>query len=222
MLAKRTVPFAVLGLAMLVSGCSALMPTQSEAVIDTSDQVVELPLDEIDRILTQLRAKAANDPSPQNLSQLKRMLSIRKANERRIELEALASIDTKLHRVSREPTMDWENQTRGGAAVRQAAYVHTLGGTHHTRAPVQVKGTSFKQAKPPRRMVEQALNASINFGNPDKEVSYSIYEMSRWERFCRDNGKDMDRLDWDFVKKQGANNLPEHLRANCNPPKKVR
>lgn len=48
--------------------------------------------------------------------------------------------------------------------------------------------------------------------------SYSVYELSRWERYCN-NGKGMDEADWSFVAKEGgANNLPGVFKGQCNAP----
>lgn len=47
---------------------------------------------------------------------------------------------------------------------------------------------------------------------------YSIYEMSRWERFC-DNGNGMDEDDWIFITKHdGHMNVPSILIDTCDIP----
>jgi hypothetical protein len=221
---RKLLPFAAVGLTALLSAC-AIDQQAPEAPVYAEDVV--LPLNEIELLLTEYRTKALDEPTVENLANLNRILTIRERNIARINAEkerlARAPYGEKHRQVSRDHALDWDNMGRGGAAMRQPAYVHTLSGYNNIHKPKEVT-PNFGQDKPITAhpvMLDNAVKMGISFGEPNKPQSYSIYEMSRWERFCKDEGKNMDKRDWAFVKKEGANNLPQHLRADCNPPRKV-
>lgn len=220
----KLLPFTAIGLASLLSACSLIQ--SQEAHVIPEDTV--LPLEEIDRLVSEFRTKAVDEPSATNLANFKQILIIRTNNMDRIQAEkerlARAPYGEKHLQVSRDNTLDWDNMGRGGAAMRQPAYVHTLSGFNNVNAPAEV-ATSFGQlggknnAAIHKAALDKALKSSNDFGTPNKEISYSVYELSRWERFCENGGVKMDRRDRAFVQKEGVNNLPEHLRSTCNPPK---
>lgn len=223
----KILPFAVLGLASILSAC-AFNPVYTKAPAESE---VQLPVEELDRLIAEYRNRSLDNPTVENLTHLNRLLTMRQKNLARqaaekqgknpATKEAIAS--NKYRQVTRDHSMDWDHDGRGGAAMRQPAYVHTLSGYSTTHKPTEVS-PNFGMTRPINAhpvMLENAIKVGISFGDPTKPQSYSIYEMSRWERFCKDEGKAMDKRDWDFVKKEGANNLPEHLRATCNPPKRV-
>lgn len=115
-----------------------------------------------------------------------------------------------------DATVAVSNRERGGAAFREAEYLHTLG---HQKSVDFVKSgaaegnQNFDVTKP----IESAARLSRSSSDePKVQTSYSIYEMSRWERYCG-HGK-MDEKDWKFVKHEGKESLPEILVVGCNPP----
>lgn len=219
----KLIPFTALALAAALAGCSAHQQPAHSAV--TADSAA-LPLTEIDQLLAEQRKRALDNPSTENLSNLNLMLQIREAALAKESAEKLrkerAPFGEKHRQVSRQNTLDWDNMGRGGAAMRQPGYVHTLSGYNEIKQPKPVIGNfGQKNSAASKAMIDKAMRTPIAFGEPNRPQSYSIYEMSRWERFCTDEGKTMDKRDWDFVKKEGANNLPQHLRDTCNPPKRV-
>lgn len=102
-----------------------------------------------------------------------------------------------------DTTLTWYNKERSGAAVNDEGYRHVLG---HQNVEI----ISDEPAEPviPSTPIDAAKKIS--------KQSYSVYEMSRWERFCG-AGK-MDERDWDFVAKEGRGNLPETLAKKCAYP----
>lgn len=108
--------------------------------------------------------------------------------------------------VSRDSTYQWHDLERGGAAYRGKEYQQVLA-TRVTEKVVDDRPVSQSPTiitKP----FEHATSTAIK--------SFSVYEMSRWERFCG-KGK-MDVKDWDFVAQQGRENVPADLAHNCAPP----
>lgn len=125
------------------------------------------------------------------------------------ELAQQQSAALKTQEVNRHFAVSWGNAGRGGAALREAAYIHTLGGIESNE-------------RLPRNRPSSLLNVAIvdltESYNVTPGKGYSHYELSRWERYCN-YGKDMDKRDWAFVNKEGLHNIPSHLRARCNHPK---
>ncbi|EOV0985941.1 hypothetical protein ACW6AV_003426 [Edwardsiella piscicida] len=117
---------------------------------------------------------------------------------------------TKPNRVTRELSQSWDNIGRGGAALRQPAYVHVLGngnvGSTMNNAQVQTGG-----------MLRKNTGNNGLFNSMSEGKGYSLYELSRWERYC-DNGKGMDEHDWRFIKAQGETNIPRNALTGCIPP----
>lgn len=112
----------------------------------------------------------------------------------------------KYDRVNRQLDVTWNDLGRGGAAVRQPAYIHTLNGQSHTQTSTGTKPAETDFAK--------TLGA---YHTIEAGKAYSHYELSRWERFCQ-NGKGMDERDWKFVDKEGTNAVPRSLLNACTPP----
>ena len=74
------------------------------------------------------------------------------------------------------------------------AYVNTANSTNvNNKASDNTKKTSGTSVSDATR---QKILSRYKLG---ESKDYSFYELSRWQRFC-DNGKNMDRLDWKFVK----------------------
>ncbi|EGK3607942.1 hypothetical protein IOT31_003130 [Escherichia coli] len=131
---------------------------------------------------------------------------------------ALAKND-KLARVSMELSMSWGNMGRGGAALRQPGYIHVLGDGNIGVTMNTVQYDSASSNKTPAGFkqnggVDEAINT---FKSMNKGKSYSLYELSRWERYCN-GGKGMDEHDWRFVVAEGTTNIPKDVITGCIPP----
>ncbi|EAB9607384.1 MULTISPECIES: hypothetical protein [Gammaproteobacteria] len=131
---------------------------------------------------------------------------------------ALAEND-KLARVSMELSMSWGNMGRGGAALRQPGYIHVLGDGNIGVTMNTVQYDSASSNKTPAGFkqnggVDEAINT---FKSMNKGKSYSLYELSRWERYCN-GGKGMDEHDWRFVVAEGTTNIPKDVITGCIPP----
>ncbi|HAK2687712.1 MULTISPECIES: hypothetical protein [Gammaproteobacteria] len=131
---------------------------------------------------------------------------------------ALAEND-KLARVSMELSMSWGNMGRGGAALRQPGYIHVLGDGNIGITMNTVQYDSASSNKTPAGFkqnggVDEAINT---FKSMNKGKSYSLYELSRWERYCN-GGKGMDEHDWRFVVAEGTTNIPKDVITGCIPP----
>lgn len=140
------------------------------------------------------------------------------------EAEAEVAVDPaegKIQRVNRGLSVDWDNMGRGGAAMRQPAYIHVLG-----ESSLQAASNNIQNV--PSGDAGQADGAGARNGDGLREAlstlkdlqqgkGYSLYELSRWERFCN-KGHGMDERDWRFVESEGADNVPTTLQVNCSPP----
>lgn len=121
------------------------------------------------------------------------------------------SASLKIEEVSRHFAVNWGNTGRGGAALREPAYIHTLGGIKsNERLP--------RNRPPAQELVLIDLTASYTLNNLQAGKGYSHYELSRWERYCN-YGIGMDKRDWEFIAKEGLHNMPDQLRVRCNHPK---
>ena len=91
------------------------------------------------------------------------------------------------------------------------AYVNTANSTNvNNKASDNTKKTSGTSVSDATR---QKILSRYKLG---ESKDYSFYELSRWQRFC-DNGKNMDRLDWKFVKSYN-NVFPKDLLDTCELP----
>lgn len=129
-------------------------------------------------------------------------------------------IESKQERVTRNLTLSWDNIGRGGAAIRQPAHVHVLGqgNINEFGSKASIPKTDTTDLYIPKSIAE-AVDAIDNVKKENIENSgYSLYELSRWERFC-DDGKGMDEIDWRFVKRNGGKaNIPNILQDSCTAP----
>ena len=136
-------------------------------------------------------------------------------------------------RTERGLTLAYDNKGSGGAAMRQPGYVHAVNGDFNelrkqvqafshdeiARHLTQTTGLTDAQAQG----VIDALSSmesgrgseARNWQMPDAQ-GYSMYEMSRWTRFC-DGGRGMDERDWQFVDSMGRANVPDVL-SECQMP----
>ena len=91
------------------------------------------------------------------------------------------------------------------------AYVNTANSTNvNNKASDNTKKTSGTSVSDATR---QKILSRYKLG---ESKDYSFYEFSRWQRFC-DNGKNMDRLDWKFVKSYN-NVFPKDMLDTCELP----
>lgn len=105
----------------------------------------------------------------------------------------------------KDETATWVGHTRTGAAYSQTACRQVLA-NHNIGTINDLPADSPRYSNKPADVIERASLLQ----------SYSIYEMTRWQRYC-DHGK-MDEKDWEFVASQGRNNVPDTLKSLCNPP----
>ena len=222
MMMKKTLNMTFLASCLLLGACTSQGLKEENSL---SEDVV-LPVTEINRMIAEYRKKAADNPTTENFATLNKLLTIQQKNQAREAAEAKAKAaipkyGEKYKQVSRDYTLDWDNYGRGGAAVRQPAYVHTLAGENNIGPVTELNGSFDSNAVKvfPASAIDQSLKAGLKIAesNDKGNISYSIYEMSRWERYCN-HGKGMDKRDWAFVREQGLNNVPSHMRAKCNPP----
>lgn len=122
----------------------------------------------------------------------------------------IRELSPRYDRVNRNLTVSWDNIGRGGAAMLQPAYVHTLGGGLPVYANPSPRTSSPRAGHNPI-----PLPPISNL--PTKKAGYSMYELARWKRYC-DGGKTMDKADWAFVRAQGPENVPIAILGSCNPP----
>lgn len=139
--------------------------------------------------------------------------------EQNTQSQTVLAENDKLARVSMELSMSWGNMGRGGAALRQPGYIHVLGDGNIGVTMNTVQYDSASSDKTPAVFkqnggVDEAINT---FKSMNKGKSYSLYELSRWERYCN-GGKGMDKHDWRFVVAEGTTNIPKDVITGCIPP----
>ncbi len=136
--------------------------------------------------------------------------------ETTVEVEQVR-VESKPERTNRESTLSWDNIGRAGAAYHQPDYVHVLGGDGLTS--FQVKADTTKLGSKDKLAAYAALRqGQLKNDKTLKGKGYSMYELSRWERYC-DLGKGMDEKDWRFVQKEGYDNIPlDAIGGSCLRP----
>ncbi|KOE87653.1 hypothetical protein ACS86_02925 (plasmid) [Vibrio alginolyticus] len=135
--------------------------------------------------------------------------------------ENRGSADIEAHkkqdRVDRGLNVSYEDLGLGGAAFRKPDYIHVLGpsslGTNNESALIK------QQKDKNGSNMEDAISAYKKLSSGVKGKGYSLYELSRWERFC-DSGNGMDERDWQFIEKEKGEtgSIPSDLVGQCNPP----
>lgn len=153
---------------------------------------------------------------------------------------------TKNARVNEKDAVVYiDEDERRGAAIEQGSDKHFLHKTgDNGSSPLMSNNVKYNRQDPKsyvnstnnsnsfEKQAKSALgNAIANLGtkvSDDKRSEilgryklgeskdYSYYELSRWQRFC-DNGKNMDRLDWKFVKSYN-NVFPKDMLDTCELP----
>lgn len=109
------------------------------------------------------------------------------------------SIGTHDH--ARDLTTQWSNTERTSASIEQGTYKHVMA----TRMTADFDGNvnEVEEIKP--------KPLKVTTGN-----SVSVYEMSRWERYCR-KGEGSDRKDWIFYE-SSKYAVPAELADTCEDP----
>ena len=156
--------------------------------------------------LPKYKEQAEAKPTEKNVSDYDYLLQLQKER---------AARSYRANHMTRSLTLAWGNEGRGGAAMRQPAYIHVLG----VSDPYQLEGgKKFSEADAiaiAEFLKEQNEAPSNDKAENKAQAGYSFYELSRWERFC-DGGKGMDEKDWEFVTKE--NTVPRNIIPDCNPP----
>lgn len=195
---KQLLPLAV---AIALAGC---------AVGSTLPDIPEHPSAEwVNEHLPAFRAEAERNPTKENRAAVERLESWADHQGR---------AQAKMLQINRELTLAWDNMGRGGAAIRQPAYIHVLGDEFNDRYASTADLSD--QTGTNEDTVREALARLGELRKEDSPWSqgYSIYEMERWERFC-DGGRGMDEPDWTFVTRAGGRrNIPDALASDCRPP----
>lgn len=132
--------------------------------------------------------------------------------------QTIPAENDKPARVSRDLSLAWDNMGRGGAALRQPGYVHVLGDGNVSATMNKVKDGSSGSQNVSAGIKQGDVTHAINtFKEMNKGKGYSLYELSRWERYC-DSGKHMDEHDWRFIENEGETNIPKDVVTGCIPP----
>lgn len=134
---------------------------------------------------------------------------------------------------TRDLVVDVDVDARRGAAIEEGAAKHYLSKDEiGENSPLLLSNVKYDRRNPLsyENMVNAGNTGNSNITSPDAlkliqdnfnigNISdYSYYELSRWQRFCN-HGKNMDRLDWRFIKNK-THNFPKELLDKCNPPSK--
>lgn len=115
----------------------------------------------------------------------------------------------------RDNTTREDKRRLSGAAYEQEAYRHVL--AKRRVEPFKDGERHISSENQTSRNMNQKLGSSPSENEVGRIHGYSIYELSRWERYCGKRGK-MDRLDWEFVDREGIKNMPDNLIGNCQAP----
>lgn len=149
------------------------------------------------------------------------------------DLENTVIAVDKNRRVTRESTENYYLDVRRSAAIEKGGFKHTLYNTSNYSSdsyPDNVKYDLNDRYTSESGLVAgngngSSLKKGSLFGDsditryfkPNGTVSdYSYYHYGRWQRLCN-SGKNMDRLDWIFVKKN-RNKFPNELVGRCSLP----
>lgn len=222
---KSLIP--ALMLTSLVAGCSVTANhhgPKHEALPEIPEQPTAAW---VDTYLPAFREVAKTYPTTHNVKQFHKVSSFAGndiENERR-----LAQIDRQL-------TKAYDNFGRGGAAVRQPGYIHVVNEEFNLLRDAMGQMSRETLASELASMIDginedkaNEIIGALGFmevpGEPQAEGfnwissrdshGYSLYELSRWGRFC-DGGQGMDEADWQFVTQAGGVAPP--LFDDCQPP----
>lgn len=127
---------------------------------------------------------------------------------------------------TRDLVVDVDVDARRGAAIEEGAAKHYLSKDEiGENSPLLLSNVKYDRRNPLsyENMVNAGNTGNGNTTSPDAlkliqdnfnigSISdYSYYELSRWQRFCN-HGKNMDRLDWRFIK----NKTPRRAKLMCS------
>ncbi|TDX26816.1 hypothetical protein DFO67_11581 [Modicisalibacter xianhensis] len=200
---KRIVVAGMLGL--MISGCG-LHPTTNQPALPDIPQHPSPAW--VEQNLPLFRQAVERVPSDENRAALARLEAYADAQGRAA---------AKLDQVDRNLTLAWDNYGRGGAVLRQPAYIHVLNEPFNQTTPQSPQAIGGPQSSLDPKEAEKALTALAQIKHaPSQSQGYSFYEMQRWERYC-DSGQGMDERDWKFVTQAGGlSGAPAEL--SCTPP----
>ncbi len=126
---------------------------------------------------------------------------------------------SNIHHPVKDGTLEFVESKRLGAAYGVKGYTHVLAiredGELNDEA-LKAKSADLTTDLFSLESSDSAVIDSAKIIEKVDKISYSIYEMSRWERFCGHGN--MDERDWVFIAKQGRNNLPVELASRCTEP----
>lgn len=204
-------------LGLSVSGCSSWQAKQTPLEEYQAHFMSVTPTHaSVEPVFVEAKQKALDEPTQQNIEAFNYVLGLKRLLGQ--ELNS-GSFGLKYKQVSREPSIDWGNDERGGAVLRQPAFIHTLAGSIHNERPAKYQDT-VKVNTPPKHLLSTSrltTSSANSAGVNSKPQGLSVYELSRWERYCN-SGKGMDQKDWNFVMKEGLDNVPSILAFDCSPP----
>jgi len=118
------------------------------------------------------------------------------------------SLEPSYKPTGRYLTSTWQKEARGGAAMSAAGYRHVLSTTKRYTVLTDTPASNFNvMSLTPAESVEVAKAANI--------ISYSIYEMKSWERFCGIQNEKIKERDWKYINRVGRDNVPKELSGSC-------
>lgn len=134
------------------------------------------------------------------------------------------------HQPLRDASSSWKEETLQGAAYEAKGYRHTLSSganseslTEHSLA-LSTTAIPATDLASDSNTVSQILKdptafarESLSQNSPRTRISYSVYELARWERLCG-KGK-ITVTDLRFLARVTPSGLPEHFGGDCELPK---
>lgn len=215
---KKTLIGTALGVGILMTGCT----TQNKSSLpDIPERPSSAWLQENYPLY---QAAATDYPTKLNVSRYHQIKAL---------MDQLENADKRGQRTSRGLTLSFSNAGQGGAAMREPGYVHVVSTdfnilrkrmqglsddamVKHLMDTAGLSETEARDAIDALKSMEPSENRHARDWITSDPQGYSMYEISRWTRFC-DNGEGMDEDDWRFVTGEGRSNVPD-LITNCEVP----
>src|SRR5699024_3273301 len=151
------------------------------------------------------REKAWEEPNTDNVEVFAYMKKL--LDEYQVVEKRQADWQRQTHRLL---TVDWLNETRGGAAYRKAAYEHVLDNEQPKLELTSVTSTNHIKRPDTKGRVMRSRDKLAG--------TTPTGDMAVWQRYCN-GGKGMTKSDWQTIIEQGAENIPASLADICKPPK---
>lgn len=215
--------------ATVLSGCSTVYQGQWKAAPhEALPDIPERPTAAwVQTHLPAFHEVAMDYPTAKNIARYQKVKGF--AQERQLT-------DMRLARIDRQLTMAYDNFGRGGAAVRQPGYVHVINEEFNllrdamgnmSRETLATELASMIDGINEDKALEiigalgfmevpgEPQDKGFDWISPGASHGYSLYELSRWGRYC-DAGIGMDERDWRFVTNELPNVPP--VFDNCQPP----